>query len=242
MNRRQRMRSDSVIWAGMHTYFTDWQSAARSMSLSLFSLPLPAITRNSLKRSVGSAETSLKAAHKNPFLSGNSCWWQVKGEKMPHAAFFSVWYSQDRHPRLKAEEAEVEEEEVTTGTGRPHVVPCLARLRYFVRWRFKKNSAEGQVTQSASVRACGRVLACVFLVCAWIDEIRAWLGPPCCNNVHEEEEAEAKEGTGSGCSHACGLTGAHGSAELRRPLSNTLLAPVALLSLFLPLRVLIGAI
>ena len=110
-----------------------------------------------------------------------------------------------------------------------------------------KNFAEGQVTQSAAVRACGRVLACVLLVCAclcvWIDEIRAWLGPPCCNNVHEEEEeAEAKEGTGSGCSHACGLTGAHGSAELRRPLSNSLLALVALLSLLLPLRVLNGAI
>lgn len=134
------------------------------MSLSLFSLPLPAITRNSLKRSVGSAETSLKAAHKNPFLSGNSCWWQVKGEKMPHAAFFfSVWYSQDRHPRLKAEEEEVEEEEVTTGTGRPHVVPCLARLRYFVRWRFKKKiPLRGK---SHSQRLCARVGAC-WRVCS----------------------------------------------------------------------------
>ena len=35
MNRRQCMRSGSVIWPGMHTYFTDWHSA-RSMSLSPF--------------------------------------------------------------------------------------------------------------------------------------------------------------------------------------------------------------
>lgn len=88
MNHGRCMRTATAIWPRMQTYFPDWHSAARSMSVLSFSLPLPAITRNSLKRSVESAETSLKAAHKNPFLFGNSCWWQSERRKMPHAAFF----------------------------------------------------------------------------------------------------------------------------------------------------------
>lgn len=142
------------------------------MSLSPFSLPLPAI--NSSKRSVGSVETSLGAATKNPFLFGNSRWWQAKGEKCQTQLLFSFFFFLFSLVFSKP----TSEAKSGGGGGRRRRGDDWGLVAHTLSpaWHGydilsdgalkKKNPAEEQVTQSASVRPCGRVLACVFLACA----------------------------------------------------------------------------